>query len=89
MTPADAAYLDFEKANPPGPSKAASVRIKFHISMERYHARLGRIIEDPAALRYNPDLVLRLISLRDNRRARRHLASVPDTHHDPRQKRLT
>ena len=65
--------LDFErewwKHSTP---KERLIRERFGISSARYHQLLNSIIERPAALAYDPMLVLRLRRMRDERRRKRY-----------------
>jgi hypothetical protein len=65
--------LDFEREwwKLPG-SKERAIRGRFGISAARYHQLLNRLIDQPAALSYDPMLVRRLRRLREARRRRRY-----------------
>jgi hypothetical protein len=64
--------LDFEreswKLNVP---KERAIRERFGFSATRYHQLINRVIEEPAALAYDPMLVRRLQRVRELRRQRR------------------
>jgi hypothetical protein len=66
------AVLDFEreswKLEIP---KERAIRDRFGFSAARYHQLLGRILDMPQALEYDPMLVRRLHRVRDARRRRR------------------
>jgi hypothetical protein len=66
------ALLDFERERwrQPRPRDRA-VRERFGVSAVRYQQLLNRLIDQPAALAYDPVLVLHLRSLRESRRRRR------------------
>lgn len=51
--------------------KARAIRDRLGISVTRYHQLLGRLIDTPEALAYDPMLVRRLRRVRDARRRRR------------------
>ncbi len=64
--------LDFERVRPArAGSKIKAVRDRFGVSPARYYQMLDRLLDDPAALRYDPLLVHRLRRLRETRRRRR------------------
>jgi hypothetical protein len=71
----DKMTLDFERQwwKYPG-AKEAAIRELFTESATRYYQRLGRLIDEPAALSYDPLLVKRLRRLRDSRRVARSAA---------------
>jgi hypothetical protein len=52
-------------------SKERAVRERFGVSVTRYHQLLTRILDDPAALAYDPMTVRRLRRVREVRRRRR------------------
>ena len=52
-------------------AKERAVRERFGISLTRYHQLLTRILDEPAALAYDPMTVRRLRRVRDARRRRR------------------
>jgi hypothetical protein len=66
------ALLDFERnwAAHEG-DKEAAVRSAFGFSAARYYQLLARLIDDPAAMAYDPLTVRRLRRRRDERRSRR------------------
>lgn len=51
--------------------KEQAIRDQFGVSTARYYQLLGRLIESPAALEYDPMLVNRLHRMRDARQAAR------------------
>jgi hypothetical protein len=51
--------------------KERAIRERFGFSAARYHQLLGRALERPQALEYDPMLVRRLHRVRDARRRRR------------------
>lgn len=51
--------------------KERAIRERFGFSATRYHQLLNRLIEEPAALAYDPMLVRRLQRVREARRQRR------------------
>jgi hypothetical protein len=58
-------------------AKSEAIRTELGLSGARYYRILGGLIEQPAALRHDPQLVNRLLRLRDARvaaRARRTLS---------------
>ena len=69
----DRAILDFERSwwRLPGPKEAA---IRDHLSMSgtRYYRLLGDLIDEDAALQYDPLTVRRLRRYRDRRRRARY-----------------
>jgi hypothetical protein len=52
-------------------AKEARIRELFDDSATRYYQRLNRLIDDPAAIAYNPLVVKRLQRLRDVRTVQR------------------
>lgn len=68
----DAAILDFEKQwwALPG-TKESEIRERFDMSAPRYYQILNSIIDNPAALAYDPLLVKRLRRQRDARQRER------------------
>jgi Protein of unknown function (DUF3263) len=52
-------------------SKERAIRERFALSTTRYHQLLTRILDDPAALAYDPMTVRRLRRVREARRRRR------------------
>ncbi len=74
----DAAILAFEREwrRHPG-SKEQAIRERFSLSPARYYQVLGRLLDDPAALAYDPMLVGRLLRQRDARRDEREARSAP------------
>ena len=73
--------LDFERSVSPTAhpnSKARAVRVAFGISLARYYAALDRVILDPEAQRYAPEITGRLLRMRAARRALRHAGRIGD-----------
>jgi hypothetical protein len=68
----DTMTLNFERQwwKYPG-AREAAVRDLFGESLTRYHQRLNALIDQPAALTYDPMLVRRLQRLRESRQAAR------------------
>ena len=52
-------------------AKATAIRERFGKSPTTYYARLNRLLDEPAALAYDPMLVRRLRRLREARQAAR------------------
>lgn len=82
----DAALLDdrarrilaFEARSWPTPdAKSEAIRSELGLSGARYYRILGGLIEQPAALRHDPQLVNRLLRLRDARVAARAQRTLP------------
>ena len=72
------AVLDFEREWLNGPAvKEQAIRSQFGLSGARYYQILGRLIESPTALAYDPLLVRRLLRTRDERRERRAARTRP------------
>ena len=70
--------LDFERDWRQDPGvKEQAIRSRFSLSAARYYQELGRLIENPAALAYDPLLVKRLLRQRDERRQARVARSRP------------
>ncbi|MCL2516430.1 MAG: DUF3263 domain-containing protein [Microbacteriaceae bacterium] len=69
LTGLEVSILDFEREwlQGPGPKEQA-IRTQFSLSAARYYQILGRLIENPAALAYDPLLIRRLLRQRDERR---------------------
>lgn len=67
------AVLDFERSwwRLPGPKEAA-IRAYLGLSGTRYYRLLGELIDEPAALTYDPLTVRRLRRYRDDRRRARY-----------------
>jgi hypothetical protein len=65
--------LDFERSwwQSPGPKESA-IRAQFDLSTTRYYQLLNDLLDDDAALAYDPLVVLRLRRLRDRRRRARY-----------------
>ena len=64
--------LDFERdwaAHEGG--NEASIRDRFGFSAARYYQLLGRVIDHPSAMSYDPLTVRRLLRRRDQRRSQR------------------
>jgi len=72
LTDRDRAILDFERSwwTQPGPKETA-IRDRFDLSPTRYYEILNELLEDPAAMEYDPLLIRRLRRLRDRRRRQR------------------
>lgn len=72
LTDRDRAILDFERTwwTEPGP-KDAAIRERFELSGTRYYQLLTELLDDPAALEYDPLLVRRLRRMRERRRRAR------------------
>ena len=72
LTPTDRAVLDFERLtwSYPG-ARESAIWERFGWSATRHAQVLSRLLDDPAALAYDPQLVRRLQRLRDRRRAGR------------------
>jgi hypothetical protein len=72
LTDRDRAILDFERTwwTEPGP-KDAAIRERFELSGTRYYQLLTELLDDPAALEYDPLLVRRLRRVRERRRRAR------------------
>ena len=69
--------LEFERSwRAADGSKPRRIRERFHISMTRYQQLLGRAIDRPEALAFDPMLVRRLRRLREDRRRRRVAARL-------------
>ncbi len=72
LHPLDQALLDFEADWPVWEGrKEAAIAARFDFSSQRYYQRLHRLIDDPAALSYDPMTVRRLRRRRDERLRRR------------------
>ncbi len=76
--------LDFERRTPRTLHprlRAQEIEEQFGVGPDRYHAELDRVLDDPRALEYAPDIVPRLLRLREARRglreARRYPAEPP------------
>jgi hypothetical protein len=69
------ALLDFERdwvVRPDGAGdKSTAISQRFGISAARYYQLLGRVLDDPAAMAYDPLTVRRLRRRRDERRNQR------------------
>ncbi|GAA1493586.1 hypothetical protein GCM10009627_19320 [Curtobacterium herbarum] len=64
-------------------TKEAEIRVEFDMSPTRYYQVLNRVIDSPAALAYDPQLVTRLQRLRRARtsaRAARSFVAPPADH---------
>lgn len=72
LTELDRHVLAFEHAHTGHDrTKEADIRVEFDMSPTRYYQVLGRVIDSPAALAYDPQLVHRLQRLRRDRVAAR------------------
>ncbi len=69
LTPREQAIIDFERVwwREPG-SKESAIRQRFSLSTSRYYHLLGRLLETPEALAYDPLVVRRLRRERLRRR---------------------
>jgi hypothetical protein len=68
LTPRDRAILDFESGwGRHGPVKEEAIHTHLGLSPARYYQLLGRLLDSPEALEYDPMLVSRLRRLRDAR----------------------
>ncbi len=72
LTDRDRAILDFERSwwTEAGP-KDTAIRERFELSGTRYYQLLTELLDDPAALDYDPLLVRRLRRVRERRRRAR------------------
>lgn len=72
LGPRDKAILDFEQRwrTLPG-TKEQGIRQHLALSSAHYYALLGRLVDSPGALRYDPLVVHRLRRLRHHRRRAR------------------
>lgn len=78
LTDLEIAVLGFEREWLQGPAaKEQAIRSQFGFSGARYYQILGRLIETPAALAYDPLLVRRLLRQRDERRESRAARTRP------------
>jgi hypothetical protein len=65
------ALLGFERSwRELGVPKARAIRDRLGLSPTRYHQLLNAALDEPAVLELDPGLVLRLLRLRETRRAR-------------------
>ena len=73
LTDRDRAILDFERSwwTEPGPKESA-IRARFELSPTRYYKLLSEMLDDPAAVDYDPLVVRRLRRVRDVRRRARY-----------------
>lgn len=77
LTGVETQILDFENTWwQSGSSKECEIRERFGLSAASYYQKLGRLIERPAALAYQPLLVKRLRRLRDQRQRERSSARL-------------
>lgn len=75
LPPADLEVLEFEREHFKHHGvKVAAIRERFGLIESRYYQRLNRILDDPAALVYDAQLVNRLLRLREARRTNRRTA---------------
>jgi hypothetical protein len=67
------AMLDFEAtaAGMPHGRKEDLIRQKFNMTSIRYHQVINSLIDHPAALEHNPQLINRLSRIRDKKRVNR------------------
>jgi hypothetical protein len=72
LTDRDKAILDFERSwwTESGP-KDTAIRERFELSGTRYYQLLTELLDDPAALEYDPLLIRRLRRVRERRRRAR------------------
>lgn len=78
LTDLEVAVLDFEREWLQSPAaKEQAIRSQLGLSGARYYQILGRLIETPAALAYDPLLVRRLLRQRDARRELRAARTRP------------
>ncbi len=69
LTKRERAILDFERTWWQGTgSKEAAIRGHFGLSTTRYYQLLNELLEETAAMEYDPLVVRRLLRLRDRRR---------------------
>ena len=73
LTAVDRAILDFERSwwQLSG-RKERAIRARLGMSSTRYYRRLGELLDEPAALVYDPLTVKRLRRYRDERRRARY-----------------
>jgi uncharacterized protein DUF3263 len=73
LTALDRAILDFERSwwQLSG-RKERAIRARLQMSTTRYYRRLGELLDEPAALIYDPLTVKRLRRFRDERRRARY-----------------
>lgn len=70
LSATDAAVLDFERLTwRYSGARESAIWERFGWSATRHAQVVSRLLDDPAALAYDPQLVLRLQRLRDRRRA--------------------
>jgi hypothetical protein len=73
--PADLEVLEFERETFKHPgARIGAIRERFGLTETRYSQRLNRILDDPAAVAYDPVHVNRLLRLREARRTNRRTA---------------
>jgi hypothetical protein len=73
----DRAILEFEHLRfRSSAGKEAEILSRFSLTAVRYYIRLNWILAQPEAREYDPELVDRLLRLRDKRRAVRTMGSV-------------
>lgn len=76
MTERDQQVLDFERQRwKYAGAKEAAIRDRFAMTPTRYYAVLNALLEQPAALAYDAQLVGRLRRIRDARRMQRTAAA--------------
>lgn len=72
LTDLDRAILDFEAQRwRYAGAKEQAIRDQFDMTATRYYQVLARLLDDPAALAHNPQLVNRLRRVRDRRQRER------------------
>lgn len=67
LSPEDRAILDFERRRHGAGAKEQAIREEFGLTTARYYQVLGRVIQQPAAIAYDPMLVGRLQRMRQAR----------------------
>lgn len=68
MDPSDVTILDFAARAPRSlGAREEAIRVELGMSPFRYYQKLNSLIDDPAALSHNPQLIRRLQRLRDAR----------------------
>ena len=73
LGPQQRAVLDFESRRFKNPGrKEQAIREEFDISPTQFFQKVNALLDDPAALAYNPTLVARLRRIREARQQARH-----------------